>query len=184
MGRGAGTVPGNMPRLTTEHAKVVLEMMAVLFICELSVLAKLQGQVRHSGRLLLELTRTFRRLPRGVWSGGRIGGGRRRQLGALVDGVRGLTGQGRSGHNRFWMMGLFGLVLPIACIDLLRQHPHVMEGVWFPYMSDLVLEPLRQPIIEVVLEGTFTIAMYLAHIAVELYNVLGDLVVVRHGQIV
>ena len=76
------------------------------------------------------------------------------------------------------MMGLFGLVLPIAHVDLLRQHPHVMEGVRFPYTSDLILEPLRQPIVEVVLEGTFTIAMYLARMAVELYDVLGDLLIV------
>ena len=82
------------------------------------------------------------------------------------------------------MTGLFGLALPIAHVDLLRQHPHVMEGVWFPYTSDLILEPLRQPIVEVVPEGTFTIATYLAHVAVELDNVLGDLVVVQHGQVV
>ena len=76
------------------------------------------------------------------------------------------------------MTGLFGLALPVAHINLLHQHPHVMEGVWFPYTSDLILEPLRQPIVEVVQEGTFTIAMYLARIAVELDDVLGDLVVV------
>ena len=82
------------------------------------------------------------------------------------------------------MTGLLGLVLPIAHIDLLHQHPHVMEGVWFPYMSDLILELLRQPIIEVVPEGTFTIAMYLARMVVELYDILGDLLIVRHGQVV
>ena len=59
------------------------------------------------------------------------------------------------------MMGLFSLALPVACIDLLRQHLHVMEGVGFPYTSNLILELLRQPIVEVVPEGTFTIATYL-----------------------
>ena len=82
------------------------------------------------------------------------------------------------------MTSLFGLALPIACVDLLRQHPHVMKGVWFPYMSDLVLELLRQPVVEVVPEGTFTIAAYLAHMAVELDDILGDLLIVRHGQVV
>ena len=161
MGRGVGTVPGDMPRLTTEHAKVVLKVMMALFICELPVLAEFQGQIRRSGRLLLELTRTFRRLPRGVWSGGRVGGGRRHRLGALVGGVRGLIGQGRSGCNGFQMMSLFGLALPVAHVDLLHQHLHVMEGVGLPYMSNLILEPLRQPVVEVVPEGTFTIAAYL-----------------------
>ena len=58
-------------------------------------------------------------------------------------------------------MSLFGLALPVACVDLLHQHPHVIEGVGLPYAGNLVLESLRQPIVEVVLEGTFTIAMYL-----------------------
>ena len=82
------------------------------------------------------------------------------------------------------MMGLFGLALPVACVNLLRQHLHVMEGVRFPYMSNLILEPLRQPVVEVVLEGTFTIVMYLARMVVELDDILGDLVVVCHGQVV
>ena len=76
------------------------------------------------------------------------------------------------------MTSLFGLALPIAHIDLLRQQLHLMKGVRFPYMSDLVLEPLRQPIVEVVPEGTFTIAVYLARMAVELDDVLGDLLIV------
>ena len=88
-----GTVPGDVPRLTTGHAKVVLEMAMALFICELSVLAELQGQIRHGRRLLLELTRSFRRLPGGVRSGGRVGGGRRHWLGALVGRARGLIGR-------------------------------------------------------------------------------------------
>ena len=76
------------------------------------------------------------------------------------------------------MMSLFGLALPIARINLLRQHPHVMKGVWFPYMSDLVLELLRQPVVEMAPEGTFTIAVYLARVVVELDDVLGDPLIV------
>ena len=82
------------------------------------------------------------------------------------------------------MMSLFGLALPIVCIDLLHQHPHVVKGVRFPYMSDLILEPLRQPVVEMAPEGTFTIAAYLARMAVELNDVLGDPLIVRHGQVV
>ena len=55
------------------------------------------------------------------------------------------------------MTSLFGLALPIARVNLLRQHPHVMKGVRFPYASDLILKLLRQPVVEVVPEGTFTI---------------------------
>ena len=82
------------------------------------------------------------------------------------------------------MMSLFSLALPVVHINLLHQQLHVMEGVGFPHMSDLILEPLRQPIVEVVPEGTFTIAAYLAHILIELDDVLGGLVVVQHGQVV
>ena len=82
------------------------------------------------------------------------------------------------------MTSLFGLALPVAHVDLLCQHPHVIEGVGFPYMGNLTLEPLRQTIVEVVPEGTFTIARYMACVSVALDNVLGDLVVVQHGQVV
>ena len=82
------------------------------------------------------------------------------------------------------MTGLFSLALPIACVDLLCQHLHVVKGVRFPYASNLILKLLRQPIVEVAPEGTLTIAMYLARVAVELNDVLGDPLVVRHGQVV
>ena len=117
--------------------------------------------------------------------GGRVGGRRRRrQLGALIGGTRGLIGRGGGGRNGFRMMSLFSLALPIACIDLLRQHPHVVKGVQFPYASNLILEPLRQPVVEVAPEGTFTITVYLARMAVELDDVLGDPLIVQHGQVV
>ena len=117
--------------------------------------------------------------------GGRVGGGRRRRrLGALIGGTRGLVGRGGGGRNRFRMTGLFGLALPVAHVDLLCQHPHVMKGVQFPYTSDLVLELLRQPVVEVAPEGTFTITTYLARVAVELDDVLGDSLIVDRKSVV
>ena len=111
--------------------------------------------------------------------GGRVGGGRRRRrLGTLIGGTRGLIGRGRGGCDGFRMTGLFGLALPIVCINLLCQHPHVMKGVRFPYMSDLILEPLRQPIVEMAPECAFTITAYLARMAVELDDILGDSLIV------
>ena len=92
-----------MPRLATEHTEVVLEAAMALFIRELSILAKLRGQVRHHRSLLLELTRTFGRLPGGIRIGGRVGGGWRHRLGALVSRVRGLVGRGRcNGMYKAW----------------------------------------------------------------------------------
>ena len=63
---GARTVLGNMPGLTAEHAEIVLEATTALFISELSVLAEFRGQVGRRGSLLLELTRSFGRLPGGI----------------------------------------------------------------------------------------------------------------------
>ena len=117
--------------------------------------------------------------------GGRVGGRRRRcRLGALIGGTRGLVGRGGGGRNGFRMTSLFGFALPIARVDLLRQHPHLVKAVGFPYASDLVLEPLRQPVVEVAPECAFTITAYLARMAVELDDVLGDSLIVRHGQVV
>ena len=111
--------------------------------------------------------------------GGRVGGQRRRcRLGSLIGRMRGLVGRGGGGRDGFRMTGLFGLALPIARVDLLHQHPHVMKGVWFPYMSDLVLELLRQPVVEMAPECAFTITTYLAHMAVELDDILGDSLIV------
>ena len=114
-----------MPGLTAEHTEVVLEAMTALFISELSVLAELRGQVGRRGSLLLELTRTFGRLPGGIQMGGRVGGRRRRRrLGALIGGTRGLIGCGGGGRNGFRMTGLFGLALPIARV---RSEEHTSE---------------------------------------------------------
>ena len=93
MGRGARTVLGDVPGLTAEHTEIVLEAATALFIREFSVLAEFRGQVGRRGSLLLELTRSFGRLPGGIRIGGAVGGGRRRRwLGALIGGVRGLIG--------------------------------------------------------------------------------------------
>src|SRR6201981_80138 len=59
-----------------------------------------------------------------------------------------------------------------------------MEGSRFPYTGDLILKPLRQAVVKVVPESTFTVAAYLTRIAIEFDDVLGDLMVVRHGQVV
>ena len=80
------------------------------------------------------------------------------------------------------MTGLLSLALPIARVDLLSEQSHAVKGGWFPDMRDLVLEPLRQPVVEVVPQSTFAITSYLARISIELDDVLRDLLAVRHGQ--
>ena len=82
------------------------------------------------------------------------------------------------------MTGLLSLALPIARVDLLSEQSHAVKGGWFPDMRDLVLEPLGQPIVEVVPQSTFAVTSYLARISIEFDDVLRDLLVVRHGQII
>ena len=51
-------------------------------------------------------------------------------------------------------------------------------------MGNLVLDMIRQTVIKVVLEGTFSIALDLCCNPVELDHVLGDMLIVLHGQVV
>ena len=51
-------------------------------------------------------------------------------------------------------------------------------------MGDLILDMIRQTIIKVVLEGTFSIAPDLYHDLVELNHILDDMLTVLHHQVV
>ena len=51
-------------------------------------------------------------------------------------------------------------------------------------MEDLIFDTIRQIIIKVVSEGTFSIAPDLCRDLVELNNVLGDMLTILHGQVV
>ena len=51
-------------------------------------------------------------------------------------------------------------------------------------MGVLILDMIRQTIIKVVLEGTFSIAPDLRHDPVKLDHILGDTLTVLHGQVV
>ena len=51
-------------------------------------------------------------------------------------------------------------------------------------MGDLVLDMIRQTIIKVVLEGTFSIAPDLHCDPIELDHILGDMLTILHGQVV
>ena len=76
------------------------------------------------------------------------------------------------------MTGLLSLALPIARVDLLSEQSHAVQGGWFPDTRDLVLEPLRQPVVEMVPQGTFAITSYLTCISIEFNDVFHDLLVV------
>ena len=77
-----------------------------------------------------------------------------------------------------------GLVLLIVHVDQLCLQAELGESGRLPNMEDLVLDTIRQTIIKVVLEGTFSIAPDLCHDMVELDHILGDMLTVLHGQVV
>ena len=51
-------------------------------------------------------------------------------------------------------------------------------------IGDLILDTIGQTVIQVVPEGTFSIALDLHHDPVELSHILGDTLTVLHGQVV
>ena len=51
-------------------------------------------------------------------------------------------------------------------------------------MGDLVLDIIRQTIIKVVSESTFSIALDLRHNLIELHHILDDILTILHGQVV
>ena len=77
-----------------------------------------------------------------------------------------------------------GLALPIVRIDRLCQRAELGESGRLPNVGDLVLDMIRQTVIKVVPEGTFSIAPDLCCDPVELDHVLGNTLTVLHSQVV
>ena len=77
-----------------------------------------------------------------------------------------------------------GLVLPIVCINQLCQRVELGESGRLSNTGDLILDTIRQTVIKVVPEGTFSIALDLHCDSVELSHILGDTLTVLHGQVV
>ena len=170
-----------MAGLATEHAELFLDALLALFLSQFSILPKMGG---------------------GVWSGRlRSAGGAGR---ALVPVVRALAlvilllglglGVGRAcralgagGGRRRRVPGLaqdFRLVFPVPGIDGLRKGAKAIEGVGLSNTGDLIFDVVGKTTVEDVAECAIAIATDLSGEAIELYDVLIDLLSFLHGQVV
>ena len=76
------------------------------------------------------------------------------------------------------------LVLPIACIDLLGEHMQSIQSPQFTNPGQFVFYLVWKTGIEVVPEGTITIALDLRGQPVEVHNVLRDMVTILHLKVI
>ena len=56
------------------------------------------------------------------------------------------------------MSAQLGLALPVACIYRMSKGSEFSEGTRLPDMRDLILDVIGETIVEVVLEGTLSVA--------------------------
>ena len=76
------------------------------------------------------------------------------------------------------------LALPIARIDLLGECMQSIQSPWFTNLGQFIFYPVRKTSIEVVPEGTITIASDLQGQPVEVHNILRDAVTILHLKVV
>ena len=76
------------------------------------------------------------------------------------------------------------LALPIACIDLLGEHTQSIQSPRFTNLGQFIFYPVWKTSIEVVPEGTVTIASDLRGQLVEVHNILHDTVTILHLKVV
>ena len=50
-------------------------------------------------------------------------------------------------------LGNFGLMLPVACIDLLNQLAYTREGRWFSNLGNFILDPISKTLVQLVSES-------------------------------
>ena len=78
----------------------------------------------------------------------------------------------------------FRLALPIVHINSLDKGTEFVESHEFSNSGDLVLDSIRETIVKVVLEGTFSINLNLQSNPIEFNNIFVDALTILHGQMV
>ena len=75
-------------------------------------------------------------------------------------------------------------MLPIACIDLLGERVQSIQCPRFTNLGQFVFYPVRKTSIEVVPEGTVTVASDLRGQPVEVHDIPRDAVTILHLKVV
>ena len=77
-----------------------------------------------------------------------------------------------------------GLALPIVHVDSLGELAKLSEGWWLPDVGDLILDVIREAVVDVVLKGTFSVSSDLQSNPIELNNILHNALTVLHGEVI
>ena len=75
-------------------------------------------------------------------------------------------------------------MLPIACIDLLGECMQSIQSPWFTNPGQFIFYPVQKTSVEVVPEGTVTVASDLRDQPVEVHNIPHDTVTILHLKVV
>ena len=78
----------------------------------------------------------------------------------------------------------FRFTLPIPSVNGLGRGAETIKGMGLSDMGNFILDVVRETAVEDVVEGAITIAMNLSSEAIELYDILVDLLSLLHGQVV
>ena len=82
------------------------------------------------------------------------------------------------------MSAQLGLVLPVACVYHVSEGSEFGKGVRLANTRGLILDAVGETVVEVVPEGTFSIATDLQSDTVKLHNILVDALTILHCQVV
>ena len=76
------------------------------------------------------------------------------------------------------------LALPIARVDSLGELAKLGEGRWLPNAGDLILDAIREAVVEVVPKGTLSVSSDLRSNPIELNDILRNVLTILHGEVV
>ena len=76
------------------------------------------------------------------------------------------------------------LSFPVVSVDTLHEAAQVLELSWFAYTADFIFDVVGQTSVKLVTKGSVAIALELRCEAVELHDVVNDLLRVLHLQVV
>jgi hypothetical protein len=82
------------------------------------------------------------------------------------------------------LMGNFGFVFPVPAVNGLREGTKFPKSLRFPNAGNLILDSVREPVVEMMSESTFAITLDLGCKVIELHHVLVDVLAILHREMV
>ena len=169
-----------MPGASAEQAEALCDVPVALGLSQLPIAIQLTSEIWvRATRAQLGIGGSSARgsCRRGKASFGLVLTGLHR---GIASGARGL-GSGGGG-----LVGLQDLTsaLPVVHVDLLGKSPYITKSDWFPNHADLILDSVREPIIEKVLKGTVSITSDLGGQTIELHDIPHDMMIILYTKVI